>query len=109
MCVADPRKLKKNVVMFATIQHSCGAAVALTSQTYIKVKKLKGMLSMSKIPWPDITWVTTGDKLTGAPCPSPDGSDPALDAAAPADLAFLQYTSGSTAEPKVGDCVCGAA
>ena len=96
---ADPRKLKKNVVMFATIQHKCGAQVALTSRTYTRVKKMKGMLSRSKIGWPDIKWVVTDKSLTGKP--HPDADTAVLDQAKWDDLAFLQYTSGSTAEPKV--------
>jgi len=85
--------------MFATIQHNCGAQVALTSRTYTRVKKMKGMLSRSKIGWPDIKWVVTDKSLTGKP--HPDADTAVLDQAKWDDLAFLQYTSGSTAEPKV--------
>jgi len=95
----DPRKLKKNVVMFASIQANCGAQVALTSRTYAQAKKFKTMLSRTKIQWPDIRWVTT-TSLTASPCPL--GADLPLDTSDRNDLAFLQYTSGSTAAPKVG-------
>lgn len=105
----DPSKLKKNVRMFASIQASCGATVALTSEKYNMLtnvasmkERVKSLFSFggksSAVEWPEMKWVTT-DTLTTTPCPASNEAD--LDQATEGDIAFLQYTSGSTATPKV--------
>ena len=113
----DPQRSKANFGAFATIARDCGAQVALTHRAYSQLSSLAALQDASKrifglfsraseesgasrspaLQWPDwLAWVQT-DGLTS-------GSSLALAAAAPpvADdaLAFLQYTSGSTAEPK---------
>lgn len=94
----DPRRLKKNMYMFASIQGSSGARVALTSKSYNWAKRatgIKEVFSREKATWPDVKWVVT-DGLLGKD--APDGQD--IDTVEPHKVAFLQYTSGSTAEPK---------
>ena len=41
----DPRKLKKDLYMFASIQASSGAQVALSHQGYNHLKKVKDRLA----------------------------------------------------------------
>ncbi|KDO16272.1 hypothetical protein SPRG_18192, partial [Saprolegnia parasitica CBS 223.65] len=95
----DPRKLRKDIVMFTTVCSNAGAKTALTCASYNHVKKIldikQKMTFSERYPWPDLDWVET-DRLIHAPAPS------SMTLAAPsADaIAFLQYTSGSTSDPK---------
>jgi acyl-CoA synthetase (AMP-forming)/AMP-acid ligase II len=92
----DPRRLKKDLYMFASIQGSSQSNVALTSSDYNFVKKMadiKRTFSSDTSKWPDLTWFVS-DKMTPVKTqmdlPEPDAGN----------IAFLQYTSGSTSEPK---------
>ena len=113
----DPRNLRVNVTLFAAVCASCGAKVALTHASYtslvslasMKENALKwlGLGGKGGPKWPELGWwdVEEATKKGGA------GATPhlaALNAASldtlttgsSSDLAFLQYTSGSTSEPK---------
>jgi acyl-CoA synthetase (AMP-forming)/AMP-acid ligase II/acyl carrier protein len=96
----DPRRLKKDLYMFASIQESSQSTVALTSNDYNFVKKMadiKRVFSSDASQWPELTWFIS-DKIdlksaavkTPMDLPEPDVGN----------IAFLQYTSGSTSEPK---------
>ncbi|OQR98230.1 fatty-acid-CoA ligase [Thraustotheca clavata] len=96
----DPRKLKKDIVMFTTVWSNSGAKTALTCANYNHVKKIldikQKMTFSESYPWPELKWIETDrlGKNKAAPntvnLPVPDLND----------LAFLQYTSGSTSDPK---------
>ena len=95
----DPRRLKKDLHHFVSIQKSSEAAVALTNGQYNFLKKVEDIKNIfSGERWPDLKWILVDDQLKKAKSgnkvlqktsfPSPDV------------IAFLQYTSGSTSEPK---------
>jgi len=54
----DPRKLKKDMYMFATIAGDCGAKIALTSTTYDSATKMAALkhLFSNDAKWPVLTW-----------------------------------------------------
>ena len=87
----DPSR-RDTLVMFSRIVDGCGATHALTSVTYNYAKKLASIGKRKQ--WPShLVWMVTNDgsspKHTFEQCPL--FSD---------DIAFLQYTSGSTSDPK---------
>ena len=104
----DPRKGGKELGHFINIQKDSGAKVVLTHNSYDYAKKMsdvQGMFSFTKkvFEWPDVQMIKV-DALM-----KPNGSsypksllerlvDP--DTLSADAVAFLQYTSGSTSEPK---------
>ncbi len=107
--VFPPNPARRDTLhMFAKITESSGATHALTNLEYNHLKKLAGAKDaltnrFQKRPlggtWPEtLEWITTDNK-TGSSKKS--GSSSGLPPSPKAsDLAFLQYTSGSTSEPK---------
>ena len=101
--VFPPNPARKDTLrMFTKITESCGARFALTSMEYNHLKKLakvKDALTKFKNSvdsWPDqLKWIATDDKKTAKGTFNED--EQSFDKQ---DLAFLQYTSGSTSEPK---------
>ncbi len=96
----DPTRLGKELHHFTTIQQDCGAKFALTHGVYSFAKTIgdiKGFFSFGKkeVSWPDLKWIqvdsvlNAGRKINASVRHNPQ-----------ADLAFLQYTSGSTSAPK---------
>ncbi|KAL3794320.1 hypothetical protein ACHAW5_009880 [Stephanodiscus triporus] len=109
---------KDSVSAFVGIARGCGARVALTDGQYAQAKRLISMKSafVAKIKklytdreggdgevlptWPEeLIWVVTdGEPLTNPP---PIGSYPRVETyPEPHEVAFIQYTSGSTSSPK---------
>jgi acyl-CoA synthetase (AMP-forming)/AMP-acid ligase II len=101
----DPRRLKKDLDHFVSIQSNCQAKVVLTHSPYNYAKKLSGIKSIfssGSATWPDMTWISVDDivsrekiKAGKMKIGSSTGFTRNL-----GDIAFLQYTSGSTSEPK---------
>jgi len=96
----DPRKLKKDLHHFVSVQSSSGSTVCLTHGDYSFAKKMAGaknLFSMSGHSWPDMTWIQV-DKILSKNKKVATKMQVLKPAAS--SLAFLQYTSGSTSEPK---------
>eukprot|EP00924_Labyrinthula_sp_SR-Ha-C_P007350 maker-scaffold_24-snap-gene-0.10-mRNA-1 protein AED:0.18 eAED:0.18 QI:73/1/1/1/1/1/2/69/752 len=91
-----PNKMK-DVNSFVSIQESCKAEIALTNSQYNMAKnlsKVKDIFSSKKKPWPELTWITT-DSLGRESTEDFEVGEENFN-----DVAFLQYTSGSTSKPK---------
>ena len=106
--VFPPNPARRDTLhMFAKITESSGAKHALTNIEYNHLKKLAGAKDaltnrFHKRPlggtWPEsLEWITTDNK-TGSKNSSSSGGLPPSPKAK--NVAFLQYTSGSTSEPK---------
>ena len=106
-----PGQLKKDLHHFASIHESSGATVALTNTAYNFAKRMDGIkkiFSTGKSKWPEnIRWIITDKKLPLISSSKEtivlpliqDNGTPEF-ATQRESLAFLQYTSGSTSEPK---------
>jgi acyl-CoA synthetase (AMP-forming)/AMP-acid ligase II len=98
--------------MFCKIVESCQARFALTSAAYNHQKKLAGIRDKltktwkKQATWPDsLEWIVTDatsqqEEMKQALRQSDDVSSEAPSAATSDQLAFLQFTSGSTSDPK---------
>ena len=102
----DPRNLSKNLHSFVSIQASCGAAVALTHSVYQTARKVADVAEAAAslfrsrgvaLAWPDLTWLAVDSFIQPSAGPGEGAPLPPVQASA---VAFLQYTSGSTSEPK---------
>ena len=107
----DPRRLKKDLVHFASIQKSSGATVALTHKSYSWAKNMAGaasIFSSSGESWPEMTWIPIDSTLAEyralarkSPVGEVQQRSKSMEMETEGgDIAFLQYTSGSTSEPK---------
>ena len=93
-----PTRLAKDLNMFVSVHETCGATVALTNNQYNWAKKAVGLknkfVKSGGLKWPEMSWIVTDKinlkKVADVPLPAP----------AQEDVAFLQFTSGSTADPK---------
>ena len=97
----DPRRLKKDLNHFVNIQISSGAQVVLTNSQYDFVKKiesLKSIFSSEAKQWPELQWIKVDDVLKKGKAIK--AKNPVKHTVTSSDIAFLQYTSGSTSDPK---------
>ena len=102
--VFPPNPARRDTLqMFSRIVESCGARHALTNTEYNYLKKMAGIKdAVTKFQrpigaWPEqLEWIVTDDKNKKS---NDAGMDP-IHTFDESDLAFLQYTSGSTSEPK---------
>lgn len=93
----NPKDLGNDLRRIRSIVEGCGARVALTTRGYQRLARLGSVKSPSALwQWPrQLTWHNTD----GLP---EDGAKPPASAPRPTadDTAFLQFTSGSTADPR---------
>jgi acyl-CoA synthetase (AMP-forming)/AMP-acid ligase II len=92
---------RDTLAMFSSIVASSRATHALTSTSYNHLKKIAGIkeavarLNRPTGAWPDnLKWIATNDGKNA------NVTEPSFPLPTSADLAFLQFTSGSTSEPK---------
>lgn len=100
--VFPPNPLRRDTLnMFCKIVDGCEAQFALTNAAYNHIKtvaKIKDTVKLKRMTadWPEsLTWIVTDAKKGAVKAKAAE-----LDAPSRSDLAFLQYTSGSTSEPK---------
>ncbi|CAK9251168.1 unnamed protein product, partial [Sphagnum jensenii] len=101
----DPRKLQKDLDHFVSIQKSSGATYVLTHSQYNYAKKvtdITSIFSTKNVSWPQLKWIVVDDMLAkGKKRKSMNLTTPNEKYSInTGDIAFLQYTSGSTSEPK---------
>ncbi len=92
----NPFQLKEDIPAFQLLAEDCGAKVILTNAEYQRAKRSAGIKNIFNRPsghWANLPWYTTDN--IGGDVRSTIVHRPSLD-----DLAFLQYTSGSTSQPK---------
>jgi acyl-CoA synthetase (AMP-forming)/AMP-acid ligase II len=118
----DPRKLKKDLHHFINIQTNSNSQVVLTNSQYSFVKKVenfKTIFSSEQQKWPSsLTWIQVDEIIRKGKKNSPSSVIPLQSLTTNTEnifshneknektetktekIAFLQYTSGSTSDPK---------
>ena len=89
----SPDRLETDVQHLKKIAEDCGAKVALTTSSYYFIVSAAGLFSGSQ--WPDMAWQSI-DKIGNVGTKK----EPYPQWTSMSDVAFLQYTSGSTGHPK---------
>lgn len=96
---------KDSLDVFSKIVAETGATTALTSKQYQHMRRLTGVkdalaskFKSSSGSWPDLMWVVTDS--AAAQNSSIHSKISSKTSKVSSDLAFLQYTSGSTSDPK---------
>ena len=88
----NPQALNATIPAFAKIQSLANATIVLTNKEYHRWTSLKILAK-----WPSgLTWVITDSLFTSINTPK----EIAIRTIHPTDIAFLQFTSGSTGDPK---------
>ncbi len=99
----DPMNARKELPRLERIVRDCDARAMLTNAVYKRARvfgRVRGLVGERELPrWPDIPWVVTTERgpvlRRSKPLHESSFHRPSAD-----DIAFLQYTSGSTSDPK---------
>ena len=102
----DPRKLHKDLHHFISIQKSSNAKFVLTHKMYNYSKKVADLQRVFNFKkgdeWPSLQWIVVDEILAKGKSIDSNSSSSSWTYTNPKkdSIAFLQYTSGSTSEPK---------
>lgn len=98
----DPRKLDIEIPRFAHLMNDCDCRVALTTRVYHAIalagrawSQITNLTADTKVKWPKLTWLRTDGLSPLAPTSRQPITTPSANT-----IAYLQYTSGSTSDPK---------
>jgi acyl-CoA synthetase (AMP-forming)/AMP-acid ligase II/acyl carrier protein len=104
----DPLKLRSYITAFATITSNCNAKVAITNSFYNQVRSaarfrdnLTKLFRNETFSWPDLQWLELDPSSKAAiSYKDPQTNEHGFTIPSFESIAFLQYTSGSTSDPK---------
>lgn len=98
----DPRKLDIEIPRFAHLMNDCECRVALTTRVYYAIalagrawSQITNLTADTKVKWPKLIWIRTDGLSPLAPTARQPMTTPSANT-----VAYLQYTSGSTSDPK---------
>ncbi|MCO8277487.1 AMP-binding protein [Actinoplanes sp. TRM 88003] len=100
----DPRRLDRELPTLRHIAEDSGARVALTHTKYRRLTTLAsirdGVAGRGTPRWPELTWLPANRVKRADPAAAADRLARAAARFGPDDIVYLQYTSGSTSEPR---------